>query len=291
MISILNKLIRSNDELLSPAPRLKFIFNSMKPSTQSENLSQVVQKSLEGATGTYAVSIKNLKTGESFNMNEHRVFESASLYKLWVMVSIVDQIQKGLLKEDEILTGEVQALNKKYNIASEDAELTEGTVSLTIKDALTQMITISHNYASLLLSSKIGLSNVGRNLYKYDLLESLVGTGKTYPTTTSFDTALFFEKLHKGELANTESTQRMIDLLKKQALNNKLPKYLPSDVVIAHKTGELGYFSHDAGIVFLPDQEYVIAILSQSNFPAGAEDRIANISKNVFEYFQKKGVK
>ena len=79
----------------------------------------------------------------------------------------------------------------------------------------------------------------------------------------------------------------MLDLLKKQKLNNKLPANLPEGVEIAHKTGEIGYFTHDAGIVYTSKGDYIIVVLSQSDMPSAAEDRIASISKNVYDYFQK----
>lgn len=85
-----------------------------------------------------------------------------------------------------------------------------------------------------------------------------MGINGENPTTTSFDIALFFEKLYKGELANEENTQKMLDLLKKQELNNKLSKYLPEEIDVAHKTGEIGWFSHDAGIVYTNYGDYSI---------------------------------
>jgi beta-lactamase class A len=93
--------------------------------------------------------------------------------------------------------------------------------------------------------------------------------------------------LQKGELANAENTQKMLEFLKKQQLNDKIPADLPNNIVIAHKTGELGLFSHDAGIVYTPKGDYIIAVLSKSDTPAAAEKRIADVSKAVYDYFQK----
>ena len=78
----------------------------------------------------------------------------------------------------------------------------------------------------------------------------------------------------------------MLQLLKIQKLNNKIPRYLPKDTVVAHKTGELDPFTHDAGIVYTPNGNYIIVVLSKSDDPDLAENRIADISKNVFNYFQ-----
>ena len=77
----------------------------------------------------------------------------------------------------------------------------------------------------------------------------------------------------------------MLDLLKSQKLNNKLPKYLPQEIDVAHKTGEIDSLTHDAGIVYAPTSDYIIVILSKSDYPPGAEERIADISRAVYEYF------
>lgn len=252
---------------------------------QNKSLRLTVEKASAGTEGNYAVFIKNLKTGESYFKDENKIFESASLYKLWVMAEVFRRIQEGELKEDDELSGDIAVLNRKFNISSESAELTSGGLTLTVKSALNQMITISHNYAALLLSERIKLSSVAKFLSDNGFNESRVGIEGDTPQTTAFDMALFLEKLYKGELDNEESTTAMIDLLKKQQLNNKLPKKLPEGTEIAHKTGELGYLSHDAGIVFTDKGDYIIVVLSESDYPPGAEERIADLSKAVYEYF------
>lgn len=251
-------------------------------SPASDSLEQAVEGALVETTGTYGVVIKNLKTGESYSSNEHRQFTSASLYKLWVMAAVFGQIQNGQLDENETLSEDVAVLNQKFDIASESAELTEGTVTLTVKDALEEMITLSDNYAALLLSERIRLSSVSNFLAENDFHESTLGEP---PITTASDIALFFEKLYQGELADTENTQKMLDLLKRQTLNNKLPKYLPAEVAMAHKTGEIEVFTHDAGIVYTNNGDYIIVVLSESDSPPDAEERIAGVSKAVYEYF------
>ncbi len=254
-------------------------------SISGEGLNKVVDQSLNGAKGDYGIVIKNLKTGESFMLNEHQTFPPGSLYKLWVMVESFAQIESGDLKEDEILSQDVKTLNNEFGISSDFAELTEGEVTLSVADALKQMIEISHNYASLLLTEKIKLSNVARFLQEKGFKESAVGIDGSDPISTSSDMALFFEKLYQGKLANQTNTLKMIDLLKDQEINDKLPKYLPEGAVIAHKTGEIDYYSHDAGIIYNPSGDYIIVVLSKSDYPTAAEDRIAQVSKAVYEYF------
>ncbi len=258
--------------------------------SESIALKAIVENALEGTTADYGISIINLKTGEEYFYNEHAKFESASLYKLWIMAVIYKWIDEGKLSLDEKLTQDVKTLNERFKLDEEVAEQKEGTISYTVREALDLMIAKSDNYAALLLALKVRLSAVQVFLNEYGLMDSKVGTASpsASPTTTSFDTSMFFNKLYNGEFSSPQNTSEMISLLKRQVLNDKLPKNLPKNTVVAHKTGELDGFSHDAGIVYSPGADYIIVVLSKSTNPKGADERIVNISKEVYDYFNSK---
>ncbi|MCL4397886.1 class A beta-lactamase-related serine hydrolase [Patescibacteria group bacterium] len=251
----------------------------------SPGLTTVIDSTLEGTSGTYGIVIKNLKAGEAYFQNEHRVFEPASLYKLWVMGAVFQQVEKGQLNQDEVLTADAADLNKEFAIAPEDAEQASGPVSYSVRDALNQMITISNNYAALLLTHRVGLSAISSFLATKGLTESKVGVGQASPLTTPADTALFLEKLYLGQLANPQNTSEMLSLLRWQKLNDGLPKYLPDDITVAHKTGEMEPFTHDAGIVYADSGDYLIVVFSETDSRPLAKERIALISKGVYDYF------
>lgn len=280
----------TSSEIISPlAKGTEGVLSAKDITTPSnEGLKNVVDASLVGTTADYAVAIINLKSGEEYFYNEHMEFDSASLYKLWVMAVVFQWIEEGKLSLDKTLTQDVKTLNESFKIDEEIAEKKEGTISLTVKEALGLMITKSDNYAALLLTLKVRLSAVQVFLNEYGLMDSKVGTASpsASPTTTSFDTAMFFNKLYNGEFSNSQNTKEMISLLKKQVLNEKLPKNLPENTIVAHKTGELDGFSHDAGIVYAPNGEYVITVLSKSIDPKGANEKIVDLSKTVYDYFE-----
>lgn len=253
--------------------------------TNSQSLSEIVGKSLFGTKGSYGIAIENLNTNETFFKNEDQVFESASLYKLWVMAVVYQKIEDGSLNLNQILSEDVKTLNEKFRIDEKLAEQKTGKITLSVNDALNLMITKSDNYSGLLLASKIRLSSIAAFLKEYGLNASKVGTDGSAPVTSAFDIALFYKYLNDGKFANPDNTNEMINLLKKQVLNEKIPKQLPINAIVAHKTGELGLFSHDGGIVFAPKVTYIIVILSKSEAPDLANDRIANLSKAVFDYF------
>lgn len=289
--SYLGKSAKNNNLFLSPISTVQKVIEKtsllIKSQENSFPIEQIVKNILKENTSDYSVYIKNLKTGERYYLNEDKQYETASLYKLWVMAEAYRQIETGILKKEDILTANVSDLNQKFNIASESAELTEGNVSWPVETALRNMITISDNYSALLLSSKVKLSNVTLFLKNNGLLNSKVGALDKNPFSNVKDMGSFFEKLYNQELANEQYTNEMLTLLKNQQINTKLSKYLPKNAVIGHKTGEFGKFSHDGGIVYLDNGDYIIVIMSETNNQLTANEAIANISKEVYDYFSK----
>lgn len=246
--------------------RLVFI-KTDKPT--SPNLASTVKDSMQDFEGKYGIFVKNLKTGETYEMNGREFFEAGSLYKLWVMGAVFEKIKEGKLEEDDNLEADVKGLNLQLGVATSEAELKEGRLQFTISSALEQMITISHNYAALMLLNKVGSSGI--------------------PTkVTPKDMALFFERLYKGEIIDSDYSKRMIDILSRQKIADRLPKYLPAGTKVAHKTADSGFFEHDGGVVFSPKSDYIIVVLTESSSPADADLKIAQLSKAVYDYFSRK---
>lgn len=278
----INEKIQENTvvgKILSPLADPKtFVEDLSKP-----NLTDTVQKSLEGTKGTYGIYIKNLKTGETYTQLDQMPFTSASLYKLWVMAVVVDRLEKGSMQRQEVLTADIVDLNKAFNIASESAELKEGKISLSTNSALSQMITISHNYAALLLAKKVGLASVAKFLKDNGFSESHIGSP---PQTSARDMGSFFEKLYTGKIGNNSQSSQMLTLLRLQQINDRIPGLLPEGIEVAHKTGEIDFYKHDAGIVFGKKSDYIIVLLSKTSSPKAAVDRMAELSKAVYDYFE-----
>lgn len=252
------------------------------------SLSQIVGQSLKGTKGNYSIYIKHLGTNESYSYNAVKVYPTASLYKLWIMAVTYQKIEAGELQKDQVLTQSIKTLNRKFGIASEAAELKDGEISLTVHSALKQMISISHNYASLLLSEKVKLSTVREFLFKYQLSDSKISEDHEAPISTAKDVGLFLEKMYRSEFTLPQSTKEMLELLRSQTKTNKIPLLLPPAAQVANKTGEIDYFSHDAAIISTPNGDYILVIFSESQYPQAANERIAQLSLAIYEYMTKK---
>lgn len=268
-------------EIISP---VSGSMESMGFLKKESSIEKAVESVLSQRNGTYAVFYKDIKSGETYEKNSHQKFQSASLYKLWVMGELYRQVDAGKLRKEDIVKESVEDLNKKFGIASESAELKEGEIELSVEDALEQMITVSDNYAALLLSSRLRLSNVANFLTVYDLTDSSIGVP---PMTSSHDIGIFCEKLYKGEVIGQVYSKEMIAILQRQQINDRLPKYLPKGVFTAHKTGELDGYKHDGGIIYATEGPYILVVLSKSTNEQYAAETIALVSKAIYDARQK----
>lgn len=245
-------------------------------------LQKLVEQSVKGREGTYGIYIKNLVDNKGTAINAQQQFQSASLYKLWLMAAAFQMIKDGKLQEEETISSNRFDLYQKLNLDAEE-NFKEDYLQMTAGVAIEQMIIVSDNDAAYLLTSRVGIDEIDNFLKKYGLKNSSIAQP---PVTTAQDIASLFEKLYKGEIIDRDNSDKMLELLVRQRLNNRIPKNLPENVKVAHKTGEIDTFKHDAGIVF-GKKPYILVVLTDTKNPQEAAGWTADFSKTIYEYFEK----
>ncbi len=271
--------------ILSPLSPIQAVALATEKLTQNP-LSDLTEKYLINDNETYGVFIKNLKTGETYGYNEDVTFQTASLYKLWVMGEAFEKISEGSLNSSGTVSGNLDDFDKKLlqtsNNENEDAQQKDRQISFEVSGAIEKMITVSDNYAALSLVSKLGDKSIKNFLGEYGFIGSEFGHP---PTSNAGDIGLFFDKLYHGQIVSPDYSLTMMDILKRQKINDRIPKYLPEGVLVGHKTGELDEYKNDAGIVYAPSGDYIIVVLSKTKDPYIAAEKIARYSEAVYGYF------
>jgi beta-lactamase class A len=155
----------------------------------------------------------------------------------------------------------------------------------------------SSNLATNLLIEKIGASralDLMRSLgaYRIRILRG-VEDDKAYQaglnnTTTAKDLEIALTALVQGETFKPASSAKMIEILKAQEFNEKIPAYLPKGTPVAHKTGDITGIHHDAAIVYPPgppgQAPYVLVVLTHGyQDEKQANQVIAEISRIVWQ--------
>lgn len=287
LVFSLSIIFPNNDLSLQIKPVIKKV--EMKIDSPISKISKEILLSHDGEYGIY---VKNLKTGEEYAYNQNKKFNSASLYKLWIMAIALDKIKSGSLNKNEEISIPKYKLDDQLRIVAptplppevspspvpENPEI----VTYKLSDAIKDMIIVSDNYAALMVASRSGNLSVLPFLNKYSFRDS---NFKQPPQTSAKDIGSFYELLYKGQIIDKENSDQMIEILKMQTLNDRIPKYLPDNIEVAHKTGELLDIKHDAGIVFSNKGDYIVVVLTKTKDSADAAERIALFSKELFKYF------
>ncbi|MCO5176145.1 MAG: class A beta-lactamase-related serine hydrolase [Thermomicrobiales bacterium] len=102
--------------------------------------------------------------------------------------------------------------------------------------------------------------------------------------TTPRELARLCEAIEQGVGLSAASRDDMLDIMKRQKFNDRIPAGVPEKTIVAHKTGSLKGVRNDAGIVYAPSGPYTVAIFSKrlGDESAGIQT-MADLSKIVWE--------
>ena len=207
----------------------------------------------EAFDGRLGFVVLDLTDGTRCSSSSDEVFRTASLYKLIVLAEAYAQEEAGTFSFEEPIV--------VLRPAAPDAE--DGsprTLTMSAREAARLMIQVSDNDTAEALRTRLGKENVAAAPPGLGMPDTTLGLGFT---TTPDDIARYLMNLYAWRLVSPASDAAIMELLLGQQVNDRIPWFLPDEVPIAHKTGRLDRFAHDAGIVFAPGGPYLIALLTE----------------------------
>ena len=84
-------------------------------------------------------------------------------------------------------------------------------------------------------------------------------SGLFFGRSTARETGALFSRMARGQLVSKDMSDLMLALLKRQQVNNRIPRYLGDGVATAHKTGDgQPWVANDAGVVWVNGRPIVI---------------------------------
>jgi len=199
-------------------------------------------KSFPGDAGVYIAD--PLSPQPLYTHDADVSFITASLYKLGILVHVESLVDAGKLTYTDTI--EIQP----EDITDDGSYEVAGTV-MTIDEALEAMITISDNGTALELYHSLGPDSINATLQSLGLTAFHVAVDDADDhTATARVIGQYFTLLSQRKLVSPAASDRMLARLERQQINDRLPSELPSGTVVAHKTGNLGFATHDAGIIY-----------------------------------------
>ncbi len=266
-----------------------------------EALEEGILSLMQATEGDFGVAFRMLDdSGKELLINEKEVFHAASTMKTPVMIELFKQAGAGKfdLQDSILIVNEFTSIvdgspfSMDLGVDSQEGLYERIGEKTTIYELMYQMIIKSSNLATNILIDLVGAEKVTQSMRELGAedIEVLRGVEdlKAFEaglsnTTTALDMMLIMEAIALGKV---EGSEEMMKILSDQYFKDLIPKLLPADVKIAHKTGSITGVQHDAAILELPDgKRYVLVILSKNlTDVAAGKETIAQISRLVFEY-------
>lgn len=257
---------------------------------------------MRGYPGVAGVSVINLKTGERLSIRGDETFPTASLIKVAVLVTLMDEVNRGHIRLDE----RTAMIARDRVPGSGVLQYMQSGLQPTMGDLAWLMITLSDNTATNLILDKLNLRTVWTKMDSLGLPHTRIHS-KVYLRSTSIamdssvkygvgvttpnETARIFELLYRGRAVSPALDSAALEILRNNQDFTKLPRWLPDTVSVAHKTGEVDQSRNDCGIIYGPDAPVVVCAMTRENRETSyAPDNpanllIARIGLAVFRYY------
>ncbi len=243
-------------------------------------------------SGKVGIYLKDLKTNKVWEYNADRLFRSASLIKLPIMVGVMDAIKRKEASLDE----ELVITSKERMDGSGSLKWARDGTRITLLEAIYRMITESDNTATKLVIDRFGFeyfNNYFRQIglaYTNITIEGMSLTSGRVARenyTTPREMGLLLEKIYKKELVSEDMSEMMLDILKRNKSHSRIRKGIPVSWQVGHKTGLLRKSCSDVGIVFSPKGDYILAVLLDGvpSYRSG-KDFIAKIAKITSDFYK-----
>lgn len=246
------------------------------------NESVTLQEKIEAVISEYpdatvAVAIRDASTQTTLDILPDRPFHAASTMKVPVQIEAWRRVRDTSLSLDSTLEVKnsfrsiVDGTPYRIEEDSDDAIYERLGERMTISDLIYQMITVSSNLATNLLIDFLEAETVQETVNSMgapgmqvlrgveDLKAFELGLSNS---TTASALATLLEAIRQGKAVSPAADSSMVEVLVDQAFNEMIPAGLPSDVLVAHKTGQITRIHHDAAIIYPPNSPpYVLVIL------------------------------
>jgi beta-lactamase class A len=260
-----------------------------------------VQEIAARLDGVMGVAILDLTDSRTLLHNADRVFPTASSIKIAILLELYRQDQearaggKGKARLDDVYTFDPEDLVEDSRIM---AGLTPVVTRVTNRDLAQFMVAVSDNAAANILYDRVGRDNVNAMLPRLGLsktklrrkmMDIAAARRGDENVATPQEMVRLLEAIYKGKLLNKQATAEFIKQLSTKK-DSYIPRYLPENIQVANKPGELEAVRTDSGIVYAPNRPFAISVMTAYDRDEKAAERaISEVALEAYHYFEMRG--
>lgn len=238
--------------------------------------------------GVTGYSLADLKTGRRAGFREDVLYPTASTIKIAVLLALATRVHKGEISWADRVTVE----DKDRVGGSGVLGFFRHKADLAVRDVAALMIALSDNTATNIcidlthgwvnqIAESLGLSSTKLRRKMMDYEAAKRGDENV---STPGELATLVARIHNRDGVSDEVAADVLSLLSLPK-NGPFTQALPQDVKRADKPGGLGSLSIDAGIVYLPDRPFALAVCG-SFLPGRPDEATAAVVRKAFEYMK-----
>ncbi|MEZ5054030.1 MAG: class A beta-lactamase, subclass A2 [Chitinophagales bacterium] len=274
--------------------------------SKQDSLYNQIQEIAKQAKGKVSVAAQVPEDSISFSFYGDEMCVMQSVFKFPIALAILNKIDKqefSLLHKIHITPKEMI----KDTWSPMRDSFPDGNVNITFENLLKYMVSQSDNIACDVLLHHLGKPKVVQNYIRkmgiddFAMKYNEAGMHKKwknqYSNVCSPNAMVaMLEKFYDGKVLSPANTAFLNKIMTETTTGkNRIKKYLPSNAVVAHKTGSSGTNEagmtaavNDVGIITLPNGKHlVLAIFVNDAYAdfAVLEETIAAISKALFDAY------
>jgi beta-lactamase class A len=280
-------MVRAQDNAESVRAKQDVLWSHMEDSVRA-----IVQRT----DAVVGVAIVDLTDQRSFYLNGDAVYPTASTIKIAVLGELYSQNERG----GGAKLSDLYTVNSKDCVGTEGVlqVMTPGVTRLTNRDLAALVVSLSDNSATNVLIDRVGMDKVNGWLTRLGLKETRLrrhmldlqaAREGRENTATPRELATLLGAVYEGRAFRKATTDDFFSMLSVQK-NSYIPRLMPDGLMIANKPGNLDGVRNDAGIVFVPNRPFAIAVMTTfAQDERGAEQSIAQIAQAAWSYFDRVG--
>lgn len=244
----------------------------------------IADKIRDGIVTGVSVYYRQMNNGTWFGINENEKFKPASMLKVAILISALKQAEAAPELLDKKITVDKIVFPTPEDEAVQDP-LQEGG-AYPFSELLRRMIRYSDNNALILVSRYLD-DRINRSMFT-DLGIALPDASeKTDLYISVKDYSRFFRVMFNASYLNRQSSETALKMLSDTTFATGLLAGVKPGTRVAHKFGRTPFDQylqlHDCGIVYYPNNPYLLCIMTRGNDYSKMEELIGNISRMVYD--------
>jgi beta-lactamase class A len=228
-----------------------------------------VRKKVAAFRGEVGLVIRDLATGWTIQINPDSPFPAASMVKVPIMAACLEAEREGRLSLDDRMTMKRSDKTSGSGLLRRNRS---GSV-FTVDRLVELMVAHSDNTATNMLIDRLGFDYLNgafreMGLERTNLARKMMdfgSRGKGFENyTTAREMADILERMYRRDCFSAEVSGMCLEYLKGQRVNDRIPRLLPRNTVVAHKTGLERQVCHDAGIIYTDRGDLLVSVFTRT---------------------------